>query len=236
VLERRPLLSGVAVPGESSRIIHQVEWEPGSAVQAPIVAGDEVLGVISLRTRADNAYSATDVEVLETLAALAATALHNIQLVGELRRSREALAHQAYHDALTTLPNRAHFLQRVGLALSRNPPESVAVLVLDLDGFKEVNDSLGHSAGDRVLVAIASRMLNSARGSDAVARLGGDEFAVLIEGVVTDHDAIVVASRVLRAAREPISIGHTQVTVDASIGIARGGFSNTVATGRIVGI
>jgi diguanylate cyclase (GGDEF)-like protein len=228
VLERRPLLSSRAAAADApSRIIHQIDVGTGSRLQAPIIAGDQTLGVISLRNRMGDVYSHADVEVLETLAALAATALHNIQLLGELRRSREALAHQAYHDALTSLPNRSHFRQRVGLALSRNRPESVAVLVLDLDGFKDVNDSLGHAAGDNLLVAIGNRLLNAARGSDAVARLGGDEFAVLIEGVTTDHDAVVVASHILRAIREPVSLGTGQVTVGASVGIARGRATET---------
>jgi diguanylate cyclase (GGDEF)-like protein len=195
-------------------------------IHAPIVAGSQVLGVISVRADAMGAYGADDVQVLDALAALAATALRNIALVGELRRSQEALSHQAYHDPLTGLPNRALLRERAERALAAGvaagAPERVAMLLLDLDGFKTVNDSLGHSAGDQLLVAVAGRLLNATRGCDTVTRLGGDEFAVLLEHVRDDAEVVVVAERIIRALARPFAVADTLATVGASVGIARG--------------
>ncbi|GJG86243.1 hypothetical protein tb265_14240 [Gemmatimonadetes bacterium T265] len=150
-----------------------------------------------------------------------------IRDVTEARATAEALARQAYHDALTGLANRVRFAQRLGEALARaarvGDPERVAVLVLDLDGFKTVNDSLGHAAGDALLVEVAARLLDATRGSDTVARLGGDEFAVLLERVGDDADAIRVAERVLAALRPAFTIEARRAFVGTSIGIARGG-------------
>src|SRR5207237_4681010 len=103
--------------------------------------------------------------------------------VTERKEAEQQLVHQALHDALTGLPNRALFLDRLGLALSRleRRPSLGAVFFLDLDYFKVVNDSLGHSAGDHVLVAVAERLQRSLRDGDTAARLGGDEFAILCE-------------------------------------------------------
>lgn len=147
--------------------------------------------------------------------------------VTEARAATDALAHQAYHDALTGLTNRARFAERLGAALGRagrvGDPERIAVLVLDLDGFKTVNDSLGHAAGDALLVEVAARLLDATRGSDTVARLGGDEFAVLLDRVCTDTDAVIVAERVLAALRPAFTIEGWRAFVGTSIGIARGG-------------
>ncbi len=133
------------------------------------------------------------------------------------------LVHQAYHDALTGLANRARFHERVSRALLRGArePGGVAVIFLDLDDFKTVNDSLGHGAGDLLLVQVAERLLNATRGCDTVARLGGDEFAVLLENVRDDDDALVVADRIVRAFEHPVQLGAHSLVVAASVGIAR---------------
>ncbi|HEY5414396.1 MAG TPA: EAL domain-containing protein [Gemmatimonadaceae bacterium] len=140
-----------------------------------------------------------------------------------LRESEAKLSHQAYHDPLTGLANRARFRAEVDRALDRgaSAPESIAVLFLDLDNFKNVNDSLGHAVGDRLLIEVSSRLLNATRGCDTVARLGGDEFAVLVDRVRTSSDLITVVERVQRAMRSPISLQGAEVPVGVSIGVAR---------------
>jgi diguanylate cyclase (GGDEF)-like protein/PAS domain S-box-containing protein len=132
------------------------------------------------------------------------------------------LVHQAFHDPLTGLSNRTLFRDRVGHALSRDVrlTQGVAVLFLDLDDFKTVNDSLGHAAGDRLLRVVAERLLNATRGCDTVARLGGDEFGVLIENARTEEDAVIVAERVVQALRMPVPLDGQAVLVGASVGIA----------------
>jgi diguanylate cyclase (GGDEF)-like protein/PAS domain S-box-containing protein len=139
------------------------------------------------------------------------------------RKTLEArLTHQASHDPLTNLANRTLFRQRVELALQRAPNrDQVVVMFLDLDNFKAVNDSLGHGAGDQLLVTAAARLLNATRGSDTVARLGGDEFAILLENVREDAETRIVAERVAKAMHHPITVGDETVVVGASIGIAR---------------
>jgi diguanylate cyclase (GGDEF)-like protein len=143
------------------------------------------------------------------------------------RRVREAaLAHRAEHDSLTGLVNRARFEARLVDLLDSHErvPQTavrqyVAVLFIDLDGFKPVNDRYGHAAGDAVLVAVAARLRESTRGTDVIARLGGDEFAVLIEV----HDAAevsAVAERILHALKRPVLFDTYELTVGASIGIA----------------
>ena len=140
-----------------------------------------------------------------------------------LRESQAKLSHQAFHDPLTGLANRARFRAEVDRALDRgaSAPDSIAVLFLDLDNFKEVNDSLGHAFGDRLLVEVSTRLLNATRGCDTVARLGGDEFAVLVDRVRTNSDLITVVERIQRAMRLPISLQGAEVPVGVSIGVAR---------------
>jgi diguanylate cyclase (GGDEF)-like protein len=140
----------------------------------------------------------------------------------ELRDSREALTHQAYHDPLTGLANRARFRQRLAHALASSHARQVAVLVLDLDGFKTVNDSLGHAAGDTLLVEVAARLLNATRGCDTVARLGGDEFGVLLENAKGPRESEVVADRIVAALQAPVVVDDRPVVVGGSVGIARG--------------
>jgi diguanylate cyclase (GGDEF)-like protein/PAS domain S-box-containing protein len=139
------------------------------------------------------------------------------------RKSLEArLTHQASHDPLTNLANRTLFRQRIEIALQRaRQRDHVVVMFLDVDNFKAVNDSLGHSAGDQLLVVAAARLLNATRGSDTVARFGGDEFAILLENVRDDDETRIVAERITRAMRQPIVVGNESIVTGVSIGIAR---------------
>ena len=134
----------------------------------------------------------------------------------------QQLQHQAFHDPLTGLANRALFADRVehALARSRRSGGSVAVLFLDLDDFKTVNDGIGHAAGDALLSAVADRLMGCLRSGDTASRLGGDEFAVLLEDLTGQEEAKVVADRILASLADPITIHGHQVTARASIGIA----------------
>ncbi len=140
----------------------------------------------------------------------------------ERKALEERLEHQAFHDGLTGLPNRALFLDRLRQALARTNrrDDSVAVLFLDLDGFKNVNDSLGHEVGDRLLVAAAGRLEGSVRIGDTVARLGGDEFTVLLEDVRGVEEAVRVADRIAAELASPFELGGEELLVTSSVGIS----------------
>ncbi|MDF1502467.1 EAL domain-containing protein [Roseisolibacter sp. H3M3-2] len=146
-----------------------------------------------------------------------------LQDVTEHRALQATLVHRAYHDALTGLANRARLHEAIAEALERSPdPSAVAVLLVDLDGFKLVNDSAGHAVGDALLRTVAERLLHATRGADLVARLGGDEFAVLLQRVRGDEDASSVAERVIAAVSHPVPLaGGGTAVVGASVGIAR---------------
>jgi diguanylate cyclase (GGDEF)-like protein len=135
-----------------------------------------------------------------------------------LHESERSLVHMAHHDALTGLPNRTLFGQRLDNALAR-ADRSVAVMLLDIDAFKTVNDSLGHTVGDALLVAIAGRLASALRVGDTVARLGGDEFIVLAEGL-DEHASTGLALRLLRTLDEPFDVDGRRVFARASLGIA----------------
>ncbi|MEJ7763255.1 MAG: EAL domain-containing protein [Thermomicrobiales bacterium] len=139
----------------------------------------------------------------------------------------ERLTHRAFHDALTELPNRALFTDRLDRALQApaapgGDVPSVAVIFLDLDGFKAINDSLGHEAGDAVLVQTADRLRESLRPTDTVARFGGDEFTILLTTITGPREARRLADRVLTRLREPLQIDGREALVSASLGIAFG--------------
>ena len=143
------------------------------------------------------------------------------------RKALEAeLERRASHDPLTELPNRHAFIDRLDNALRRTRRKSdspdVGVLFMDLDGFKIINDSLGHEAGDRLLVAVAQRITDQLRSEDVLARFGGDEFAVLLENVVDPPEAIRVAQRIAESLRESFTVSEHRVSVSTSVGIAFG--------------
>jgi diguanylate cyclase (GGDEF)-like protein/PAS domain S-box-containing protein len=142
--------------------------------------------------------------------------------VTERRSLEEELKHQAFHDGLSGLANRALFRDRLDHALDRaaRSKASLAVLFLDLDDFKLVNDSLGHASGDTLLIEVANRLSDCLRGGDTAARFGGDEFAILMEELVSIDEACDVADRITAALREPIMVLDREIRVRASIGIA----------------
>lgn len=148
-----------------------------------------------------------------------------IAQIGERLRAEQSLTHQALHDALTGLPNRLYLLDRMTEAISRSaedPRFKFAVLFLDLDRFKLVNDSVGHAAGDEMLIETASRLVSAVRPDDVVARLGGDEFAVLIDGIEGIEAVQALAQRILGALGDPVFIAGRELFPAASLGIAMG--------------
>jgi diguanylate cyclase (GGDEF)-like protein/PAS domain S-box-containing protein len=144
--------------------------------------------------------------------------------VTERRALEDQLTHQAFHDSLTGLANRALFSERIAHAIERGVRRRnlFAVLFIDLDDFKTVNDSLGHAAGDELLVVVAERIRASLRPEDTCARLGGDEFAVMIESIDDPEGAITVARRILAALSAPLAVEGSEIGVQASVGIALG--------------
>ena len=194
------LLAGLA-PGESAGADHRLRHGAGPWLDAETLAtnllGDDTVGAIVLNTRD----------------------------VSQRKELERRLAHQATHDALTALPGRMLFEDRLeqALARSRRTGLRVAVLFIDLDDFKAINDTLGHAAGDAVLREVAARLLGAIRGSDGAARLSGDEFALLLDGIDGNDEAIAVAERCLAALAMPVALDERELDVSASIGIALDG-------------
>jgi len=149
----------------------------------------------------------------------------NARDVSERKAFEAQLTHQAFHDAVTGLANRALFAERVRHAIirSRRDQHGCAVLFLDLDDFKEINDSLGHAAGDEVLIEVARRLDGSIRGADTAARFGGDEFAILLEDVGASRQAADTAQRVVEALSVPLRAGHKEISLRCSVGISVAG-------------
>jgi len=139
----------------------------------------------------------------------------------ELRESRELYRHMALHDALTGLPSRALFIDRLQNALDRSQRfrTTIALLMLDLDHFKDINDSYGHLGGDAVLCAVAARLSATTRKTDSIVRLGGDEFVLLLNDLEDTAQAERIAAKIIEAVADPIPLGEGVVTITASIGI-----------------
>ena len=145
-----------------------------------------------------------------------------IRDITEIKKNEEKLKHQAYFDALTGIPNRTLFLDRSEIALNqaKRSNEGLAVIFIDLDEFKELNDTLGHDAGDVMLKAVAQRFINCARKSDTVSRRGGDEFTILMPRIKNIEDAVKLAERILLSNKNAISIKEKMVFPKTSIGIS----------------
>ena len=204
-----------------------------NAILAPLPGDERFLGTIMLANRrgVEHDFDHHDLRLLETLAGNASAALQYDRLghtVRQLSRAQEQLQHEASHDPLTGVAARPLFVRKVTEALSTRARQ-VAVLFIDLDNFKTVNDSLGHAAGDDLLINVASRLQRCLRENDVVARLGGDEFAVLLCGGADPRAAASsVARRIVEACRLEVGAGPAAVPIQASVGIA-------MAAGRRLG-
>jgi diguanylate cyclase (GGDEF)-like protein len=191
-------------------------------IAAPLVSGGQASGVIVICDRLGevSTFDAEDARLFATLASQAAIALENGRLIDRLQEQVLAREHEATHDALTGLPNRSLFAERLAEALEARPQRVIGVLLMDLDGFKDVNDTLGHHAGDNLLCQVGYRVHECISGRGTVARLGGDEFAVLLP----DLDDAATASRIAReindTVRAPVLLGALTMEIGASIGVA----------------
>ena len=157
------------------------------------------------------------------------------QDITDARRTQDRLAHQAAHDQLTGLPNRVLLLDRLDHALARSvrTGHPVALMFCDLDHFKVINDSAGHEAGDRVLLAVATRMTSALRASDTAARVGGDEFVVLAEDIDPAH-AAALADRIRAGVRQPLDVGGHQLLPTVSVGVALGDGTPGIGAGDLL--
>ncbi len=197
------------------------------AVLAPVGLAGRHSGLLVVAGRAGAAELGDADTQTVTAAAQAAGSIESSRLqrsLAEMLGRQHELEHRAYHDGLSGLANRGLFLDRVGQALARRPDpgggDQVGVLLIDLDNLKLVNDSLGHQAGDELLVVVAERIEGCARVGDTAARLSGDEFAVLLPRVADSEQAMLVAQRLLDVLAEPLFLAGQQLPVSASIGVA----------------
>ena len=204
--------------GENDATLDLLEYVRLSAPDAPIVllsAGDdEALALEAVKAGAQDYLVKSELQATVLRRALT----HAI----ERKRSESDLAHQALHDQLTGLPNRALFLDRLGVALerARRSGTQTAVMFLDFDNFKEINDCHGHAVGDRLLITLGERLSAMLRPMDTVARFGGDEFTFLFEDLTSEREVVLIADRICQAASRPIDVDGVELTITVSVGIA----------------
>jgi diguanylate cyclase (GGDEF)-like protein len=212
---REPLLVTGRATAEDFPGLPSERSAPNSAMCVPLVHRDELVGVVNVRAPGDRPYTEYDLRPLGLFAEQAAAAVANARLY---RTARDL----ALHDPLTGLANRALFVDHLDTALRRRHRHGhdVAVLFVDLDGFKAVNDGLGHLAGDELLVEVAARLRASCRDTDVVARFGGDEFAVLLDQVAHASEADEVADRVVDVFTSPFAVAGAELELGASVGAA----------------
>jgi len=242
----KPTLSN---PEYAKKLIDEGEYEPTSDnfahswLGVPLQCSNRIVGVLAVQSYdSEHFYTPQDQELLTFVSHHISTALERKQTADalkgayaemekkvidrtqELDVANERLRHENLHDALTTLPNRRLFMERLERARihdAEHGPYHFAVLFMDLDRFKVVNDSLGHLVGDQLLVQVGQRISKCLRGQDTIARFGGDEFAILIEDMTTPSVAVNTAERIIQRFAQAFEIGQHEVFTSASIGIAQ---------------
>jgi diguanylate cyclase (GGDEF)-like protein/PAS domain S-box-containing protein len=197
---------------------HEMKYgdsQPHGHYCVPIMLEGQILGVLNTYVSAGHVYDESEKRFLETVA-------DTLAVVIERKQNEERLQYMAHHDKLTGLPNRVLLYDRMeqALALAKRNQQQFAVLFLDLDHFKEINDSLGHDMGDVLLKETAKRLLACVRAMDTVARMGGDEFTVIITETKTPESAAQVARNILKALQKSFELNGTYYNISCSIGIA----------------
>ena len=220
---------------EGAAIVTALTLRPGEAemiralnahntIIAPITESGSVVGLVAVVNRLGEItqFKEADRTMFATLASHASVALENGRLIDRLHHEASERRHESLHDALTGLPNRVLFGTRLREELTRTGLEHsrLAVAVMDLDGFKEINDTLGHQSGDVVLEEVARRISYASRGSAFVARLGGDEFALLLPSIATTAELDAIARRIRAEVSKPIHIEGLRMNVEISIGFS----------------
>jgi diguanylate cyclase (GGDEF)-like protein len=218
-----PLLNAVEVPELAP--IAQITF-------APLLSEGHLVGLLSLNaTDFSTMWSEHTKSYVDSVTSIFGNALNR-------REAERALAYQALHDSLTGLPNRSLLLDRLRIALARSArtTDNVCVMLIDLDGFKQVNDTLGHAAGDQLLQVISQRLVDTMRDADSVARLGGDEFVIVAETATDELNARIVADRVLEVLRQPVRVGDADLLVSGSVGlvIANASHDRTLDAGALL--
>jgi diguanylate cyclase (GGDEF)-like protein len=200
--------------------VDPIAGEYRDALVAPLMNRHTAIGALIAVDRDEelDSFDDDDLKLFETLVAHASASLERARLVEELRYEVDSKSHQATHDMLTGLPNRLLFLTRAATALSES--DGVAIVLLDIDCFKDVNDTLGHAIGDRLLCAISERLLRAVSGRATVARLGGDEFALVIADVTEPERAVAIVNDLNNEMSRPIEMDGLTLAVTASAGIA----------------
>jgi diguanylate cyclase (GGDEF)-like protein len=218
----RPILT-LAQAAES------VSQEKDYSIRVPPQGGDEIgglteafNGMLTQIQARDGALQVAQKELEDRVQDLLVEVADRKQAQAALRESEEQLRHQAFHDALTGLPNRSLLHDRLRLALiqAQRSRRSLAVMFLDLDRFKLINDSLGHSVGDQLLRDVGERLLHTIREADTLSRLGGDEFILVLPSIHGDADAARVATKVLHSLRQPFRVDGRELFVSGSVGIS----------------
>jgi diguanylate cyclase (GGDEF)-like protein len=229
-LKKPSIVANAVSAGNAS--LHNIEGQGGKplidpisgsyrhAVVAPVMNGHSVIGAIAAFDRDEelDSFDDDDLRLFETLVAHASASLERSRLVEELRFEVDSKSHQATHDALTGLPNRVLFQARAAQALKES--RGVAVVLLDIDRFKDVNDTLGHAIGDHLLCEVSERLVHAVSGRATVARLGGDEFALVIADVTEPGQAVAIVNDLHREMSRPMRMDGLALAVTASAGIA----------------
>ena len=193
-----------------------------SEVCVPLFDQDRVVGILNVESVSGVALTQADLRLTSALGEQASIALSRARLYAQAEENKERLAYQAFHDPLTGLANRALLMDRLehARARTRRRKDLLAVLFMDLDEFKVINDSLGHVVGDALLVEVAERLSSCVRPQDTLARLGGDEFVALLEDLGGEDDAVRVADRILKELRVPFTVDGNTLHTSVSVGIA----------------